>query len=77
MNELVNCDHCNNLFSVILDYGIHWACPVCGGVMDVSGQIAKNRHLSEQTRNVAAAIGAIAVTVGLVMLLKKLDRVLV
>ena len=76
MNELVQCDHCNSPFTVIVDYGIHWACPICGDVLDVSAQIARNRQLSEQTRNVAAAIGAIAACVGLFMLFQKLDRVL-
>jgi len=66
------CSHCKNHATVtasqILMYGVRWACPVCGQVIDFSQKQLAQPGLSQQARDFWTVVGLGAFFIGIIKL---------
>lgn len=67
-----HCANCNHHATVtasqIVMYGVRWACPVCGDVIDFSQKQLAKPGLSQQAKDFWGLVGMAAFFIGIVKL---------
>lgn len=67
-----NCNHATISAEQILMYGVRWACPTCGDVIDFSQKQLAQPGLSQDAKAFWSLIGGAAVIFGVALLADRL-----